>query len=185
MDDNEGKQRTANDRRGSRRVLTLFGIWLLFTSIVLAVGLPTVLASIRQSGVLTLLSSITETTKAKSQQQAKVWFFTSEGTIREFRQELVDWGGSSYHDSFESLLAGPKLSALKEGAVSFINPKTTLRGITLSNKVLYIDLSRHFMDSQDLGIAYEQLKRTGTAFSQVKDIVLLIEGERATLPDDL
>lgn len=166
-------------------MLTLFGIWLLFTSLVLAAGLPTVLRSIRQSGVLTLLNSAKQTQVSKSRKQVKVWFFLSDGSIGEFLQESADQGGSSYHESFESLLAGPTLAALKEGAVSYINPKTILRGITLSNKVLFIDLSRQFLESQDMKRAYEQLKRTGTDFSQVKDIVLLIEGERATLSGDL
>lgn len=100
-------------------------------------------------------------------------------------QEQAKQGGSAYHDTFESLLSGPKLQALKEGAISSIDSKTTLRGITLSNKVLYIDLSKHFLESKDIKRAYEQLRRTAKGFSQVKDIVLLIEGERATLPADL
>ncbi len=183
MEDNDEKQRTPKTTKGSRHTLALFGIWLLFTSLVLAIGFPIVLESIRQSGVLTLLKSTTETTS--NQQQVKLWFYTSDGSISEFRQEQDKQGGSVYHDTFESLLSGPKLQALKKGAISSIDQKTTLRGITLSNKVLYIDLSKNFLESQDLKRAYEQLRRTGKGFSQVKDIVLLIEGERATLPIDL
>jgi len=185
MDDNEGRRRITNDTKGSRHTLALFGIWLLFTSIVLAIGLPIVRESIRQSGVLTLLRTNTDTTQARNQQQAKLWFYTSDGSIREFSQTQVNLGGSAYHDTFENLLSGPKLQALKEGAVSYIHHKTTLQGITLSNKVLFIDLSKHFLESQDLKKAYEQLRRTGKGFSQIKDIVLLIEGKQATLPDDL
>ena len=185
MDDNEGKQRIPNDTREGRRTLALFGIWLLFTAIVLAIGLPIVLDSIRQSGVLTLLRTATDTEQTRGQQQARLWFYTSDGSIKEFKQNQVKRGGSAYHDTFESLLSGPKLQALKEGAISSIHHKTTLQGITLSSKVLYIDLSKHFLESQDLKKAYEQLRRTGKGFSQIKDIVLLIEGERAVLPDDL
>lgn len=185
MHDNEGKQKKANDTKGGSRPFALFGIWLLFTAAVLGIGLPNVLDSIRQSGVLTLLSTATDSTQTKGQSQAKVWFYTSDGSIKEFRQAQARQGGSAYHDTFESLLSGPKLQAIKEGAVSYINPKTTLKGITLSNKVLFIDLSKQFWESADLKSAYEQLKRTGKGFSQIKDIVLLIEGERATLPDGL
>ena len=166
-------------------MLILFGIWALFTAVVLAIGLPIVAKSIRQSGVLSLLGSTSSPSGEKEKQQAKVWFFTSERTLREFSQEQVRRGGSAYHDTLESLLSGPKHQALKEGAVSSLDPNTTLRGVTLSNKVLYIDLSRHFLESQDVKGAYEQLRRTARGFSQVKDIVLLIEGERATLPTDL
>ncbi len=185
MGDIEDRQRIPKGTKGRGRALALFGTWLLFTAIAFAIGLPIVRESIRQSGVLTLLNSPTGTTQTKAKQEVKVWFYTSDRSIREFRQEQTKLGGSTYHDTFESLLAGPKLQALKEGAVSLIKPETNLLGITLSNKVLYINLSSHFLDSQDLQRAYEQLKRTGKGFSQVKDIVVLIEGERATLAGDL
>lgn len=185
MDDNVGKQGIPNHTKGSRHALVLFVIWLVFTAIVLVIGLPIVLESIQQSGVLTLLNATTDTRKTTDQYQAKVWFYTADQGMKAFTQEQTKQGGSSYHDTFESLLSGPKLAAIRMGAVSYINPKTNLRGITLSNRVLYIDLSRQFMESQDLKKAYEQLKRTGKGFSQVKDIILLIEGERATLLDDL
>ena len=185
MDDKQEERRIPNKGQGGRHAFILFGVWVLFTAVVLAIGLPVVRTSIRQSGVLTLLGSASTTQKGKEEQQAKVWFFTADGTLSAFSQELVRLGGSAYHDTFESLLSGPDLQALKKGAVSSINAKTALRGITLSNKVLYIDLSRHFLESQDVKGAYEQLYRTGRGFSQVKDIVLLIEGERAMLPDGL
>ncbi len=184
MDDNEGKQEISKPTKGRGHSFAIFGIWLLFTAIVLVIGLPVVLDSVRQSGVLTLLKSASNTTQKGSKQQATLWFYTSDGSIRAFTQEQVKQGGSTYHDTFENLLAGPKLKALKEGAVSLVSPKTTLRGITLSNKVLYIDLSKYFLESQNLEKAYEQLRRTAKEFSQVKDIVLLIEGDRATLLGD-
>ncbi len=185
MVDNGEKQKLPQGAKRRSHALALFGLWLIFTGTTLIIGLPIVLDSVRQSGVLTLLSSPTETRATKSSQQASVWFYTSDGSARVFTQKQIKQGGSVYHDTFESLLAGPDLQALKEGAVSAIHPKTTLRGITLSNKVLYIDLSRHFLESQDLKKAYEQLARTAKGFSQIKGIVLLIEGERATLPAGL
>ena len=185
MDDNEEKQGIPNNAKKSWHTFALFGIWVLFTATVLVIALPIVRESIQQSGVLTLLKGDTGRVQAASEHQGRLWFYTYDGSIREFRQELVKHGGSSYHDTFESLLGGPKLPALTEGAVSSIHPKTTLLGITLSNKVLYIDLSKHFLESRDLKKAYEQLRRTAQGFSQVKDIVLLIGGERATLPGDL
>jgi len=185
MDDNEGRQRISKETKGSTRTLALFGIWLVFTAIVLAIGLPIVRESIRQSGVLTLLGTTTDTSQTRNQQQSKLWFYTSDGSIREFRQDQVKQGGSAYHDTFENLFSGPKLQALKEGAVSYIHHETTLQGITVSNKVLFIGLSKNFLKSQDLKKAYEQIRRTGLGFSQIKDIVLLIEGKRATLPADL
>ncbi len=170
-----------NNTRGGKRILTLVAIWVLFTAIVLAIGLPAVRQAIQKSGVLSLLSSTSASSEGKAEQQAIVWFFTADGSLREFAQEPVRRGGSFYHDTLESLLSGPKLEALKAGAVSSIHPDTVLRGLTLSNKILYIDLSRHFLESLEMQEACEQLRRTARGFSQVKDIVLLIEGERSTL----
>ncbi|MDY0288795.1 MAG: GerMN domain-containing protein [Sphaerochaeta sp.] len=184
MDDNEGKAKIPKGTRGGKHTLILVGIWVLFTLTVLVIGLPVVGASIRKSGVLTLLSTASDTTKKTGHHMARVWFYTSGGQLRPFTQAQARMGGSAYHDTFESLLSGAKEQALKGGAVSLIEPRTTLRGITLSNKVLYIDLSRHFLESEDLKGAYEQLRLTAKGFSQVKGMVLLIGGEREPLADD-
>ncbi len=177
MHDNEGKAKTPKGTGGGKHTLILLGIWGIFTATTLVIGLPLVRVAIGQSGVLSLLSAASDIPGKTEQHMARVWFYTSDGELHPFIQGQDRQGGSAYHDTFESLLSGAKGQALKEGAVSLIEPRTTLRGITLSNKVLYIDLSRHFMESEELHKAYEQLRRTAQGFSQVKDIVLLIEGE--------
>jgi hypothetical protein len=60
--------------------------------------------------------------------------------------------------------------------VSYIHPKTSLIGVTLSNKILFVDVSKDFLDSLDIEKATEQMKTTALAFSQVKDLVMLVEG---------
>lgn len=185
MDEIRSEGRIPKESQGGKRALILVGSWVIFTAIVLAIGLPIVRSSIRQSGVLLLLQSAPVPSQGAGKYQAEVWFFTPGGSLKKFSQQQTRGGGSAYHDTFECLLAGPKLQALQSGAVSSIKRGTTLRGLTLSNKVLYIDLSRHFMESEDLQGAYEQLKKTGKGFSQIKDIVLLIEGEQVTLTDEL
>jgi spore germination protein GerM len=86
-------------------------------------------------------------------------------------------GGSRYHDSFEALLKGPTRDALNLGMVSYIHPKTSLIGITLSNKILFVSVSKEFLQSMDLEKATEQLKATALAFDQVKDLVVLVENK--------
>lgn len=86
-------------------------------------------------------------------------------------------GGSRYHDSYEALLKGPTSEALRLGMVSYIHPKTSLVGVTLSNKILFVDVSKEFLQSKDIAKATEQLTATALAFDQVKDLVILVEGE--------
>lgn len=181
MNGEEAAQGPKEGRGMHRRALIIFVVWILFTATVLAIGLPIVHQSIQKSGVLNLLGTATERPKSQTQ-SVSVWFFTADRTLRAFRQRQQRKGGSTYHDTFESLLGGPDLQALKEGAVSWIQKGSRLIGLTLSNKVLYVDLSKEFLQSPDLDGAYEQLRRTATGFPQVKDMVLLIEGERFALP---
>lgn len=167
-------------REGHKRAFIIFSLWLLTTGATLAIGFPLVRTSIRQSGVLSLLGENTSIAQ-KATAQANIWFYTADGNIKMFRQDALRRGGSTYHDAFETLLAGPSLSSLKQGAASFINGKTYLVGITLSHRVLYVSVSKHFLESPNLTKAYEQLRRTAVGFSQVKDMVLLIDGEQVIL----
>ena len=149
----------------------------MFSLLVVAFGFPIVKESIKESGVLSLLQNA-ETDKTNSEKRTVVVCFSTYASgYQLFSQQQMRFGGSAYHDTFENLLSGPGHEALSQGAVSYIHPDTRLRGITLSNGILYIDVTKEFLQSPDLNKAKEQLKRTSTAFSRVKDMVLLIEKE--------
>lgn len=109
--------------------------------------------------------------------RVQVAFILSDGSALPFSYLATRYGSSQYHDTFEALLAGPPLEALKRGAVSYIEPKTRLRGLTLSNGILYIDFTRPYGESKYLDRANLQVRTTALEFSTVKDVVILIEGE--------
>ena len=106
----------------------------------------------------------------------QVFFITLDGKPTAFPIEQPRLGGSPYHDTFEALMAGPTLEILKKGAVSYIHPKTKLIGLSVSNRILYVDVSKDYILSKDQDKAYEQLKATAVRHTQIKDLVLLVEG---------
>ncbi|WP_319757578.1 GerMN domain-containing protein [uncultured Sphaerochaeta sp.] len=152
--------------------------WILFTLGVFALGYPRVRQAIVSSGVL-LYARQGEVTPLLSTQvrTVQVAFITARGKQQLVSLQTKRMGGSRYHDSYEALLKGPTREVLSSGLVSYIHPKTVLIGVTLSNKILFVDVSKEFLDSLDIEKAIEQMKTTAIAFSQVKDLVILVEGE--------
>lgn len=158
--------------------LLIFVIWLIFTLGVALIGFPRVRRGISESGVATLLATrSSQASEDTTMRRVRTAFILSDGSARPFSSLAKRYGGSQYHDTFEALLDGPPLEALKAGAVSYIEPKTRLRGITLSNGVLYVDFSRSYGQSEYQDRADLQVKTTALQFSGVKDVVILIEGE--------
>lgn len=152
--------------------------WILFTLGVFALGYPRVRQAVVSSGVLQY-ARIGEDSPLPSTQvrTVQVSFITASGEQQLVSLQTKRLGGSQYHDSYEALLKGPTREVLSSGLVSYINPGTSLIGVTLSNKILFVDVSKDFLDSLDIVKATEQMKTTALAFSQVKDLVILVEGK--------
>lgn len=175
------EDQTVPEKPRKRHHLVLFLLWLLFTLAFVALGYPRVKTSIEESGVLSLLAS---TAKELSTQQNKrsvdVVFALYPDTYQSFSIQQDRQGGSAYHDTFEALLEGPTVEVLKKGAVSYIHPDANLIGVTLSSKILYVDLSKEYLNSYDMQRARMQIQKTALLFSRVKDVVLLVEGKELT-----
>lgn len=161
-----------------RRTVLILLSWLLFTLLVVALGYPKVREALDESGVILLLENQqSEGGQSSTHRTVQVSFADSPTSFRLFSTSTQRLGGSAYHDTFEALLQGPDLELLKQGAVSYIHPDTSLRGLTLSNRILYVDLSKEYLLSSDLQRAFGQLRETALGFSRVKDLVVLVEGE--------
>ncbi|NCC65190.1 MAG: hypothetical protein EOM15_11100 [Spirochaetia bacterium] len=159
-----------------RRLLILI-LWLTFTMIVVLLSYPQLQRAVDASGVLTMLQQNSTTTSSnRNTRLVQVFFITLDGKPTMFPIRQTRLGGSSYHDTFEALLAGPDVQILQTGAVSYIHPNTRLIGLSLSNRILYLDVSKEYLQSKDKKIAYEQLKATAVRHTQIKDLVLLVEG---------
>lgn len=77
------------------------------------------------------------------------------------------------HDSLEALLDGPEEGS---GLATAIEKRTKLIGCTLSRGVLFIDLSKKFMKSEDITTAEKQVRETALAIEGVKKVVILVDG---------
>lgn len=151
--------------------------WLLFTLGVFVLGYPRVREAVVSSGVLQYARQGENSPLLSTQDRTvQVAFVTASGKQQLVSLQTERMGGSQYHDSYEALLKGPTREVLSLGLVSYIHPKTSLIGVTLSNKILFVDVSKDFLDSLDIEKATEQMKTTALAFSQVKDLVILVEG---------
>jgi spore germination protein GerM len=80
----------------------------------------------------------------------------------------------------ENLLAGPTREALADGGVTYIPTETSLRGLTVSNQIVFVDLSNAFLEpteeDPDMEIRSAQVRRTLMEDQTVKDVVILVEG---------
>ena len=157
--------------------LLILIIWLVFTLGVVrwATRRSSVLG---ESGVLTLLAERgQEQTGVASTRAVRVAFTLPDGTTKLYPITAVRMGGSVYHDTFEALLAGSPKEALTDGAISYIEPKTELRGVTLSNSILFVDFSAAYLDAPHRVLADRQVKATALAMSGIKGVVILVGGK--------
>ncbi|WP_332447830.1 GerMN domain-containing protein [Sphaerochaeta sp.] len=171
MDTNRPESKTS-----AKRPLLMVLIWVLFTLTIVAFGYPRVKQAVVESGVLSLLDQATEAKQYTNVRSVRVAFASFDGSYPLSTVSQPRLGGSVYHDTFEALLGGPTQEALKQGQMSFIAPGTKLRGLTLSNKILFVDVSKEYLQSPDMQKAYAQMKQTSLGFSNVKDLVVLVEG---------
>lgn len=84
------------------------------------------------------------------------------------------------HEAMEKLLEGPTREALADGAITYIPTGTSLRGLTVSNQIVFVDLSSAFLEptdkDPDLKIRSAQVRRTLLEDQSLKDVVILVEG---------
>lgn len=183
MESPKDTSESQHNQHGTKRILFAWGVWFLFSLIVVVFSFPIIKESIHKSGVLALLQDMETVHSNREMRTVDVCFSTYSSGYQLFPQQQMRLGGSVYHDTFESLLAGPDQQALSKGAVSYIHPETRLIGITLSNGILYVDVTKEFLQSPYQDKAKEQLRKTATSFSRIKDMILLIENEEQTISE--
>jgi spore germination protein GerM len=157
--------------------------WVVFTVVVAIVTGPAIKRSIAESGVAELIAQASESAGPSDMREVQVCFASFDGTFSLYTQTQKKLGGSAYHDCFECLLAGPDEQALEQGAITYIAPGTSLKGLTISEGILFVDLSDRFLESSDLSAASRQLELTAKGFDRIRDIVILVEGKEFSLPE--
>ncbi|MDD7200241.1 MAG: GerMN domain-containing protein [Sphaerochaetaceae bacterium] len=151
--------------------------WLVLSCLLVLGCLPKIRDAFKRSGVRELLASRSVEQVASDHRQVTVFFLDSSLKEVGFQQWQKRLGGDQYHDTLENLLAGPDLASIRKGAASFIAPDTELIGCTLSSRTLFVDLSRQFLGSPDLGKAVEQIETTMRAFDAVDRVQILVDGQ--------
>lgn len=150
--------------------------WLIFSSLLVLACLPRIQKAIEQSGVREMLASRSVEQVASDTRQVNVSFVDSSLANKLYRQWQKRLGGDAAHDTLENLLGGPNVANVQLGAASFIAPGTRLIGCTLSNRILFVDLSKEFLDSLDLDKAVRQVEETMCAFESIDQVSILVEG---------
>jgi len=178
---NETLRREPEEQADSKRpiMLFIFIAWIIWTLLLSIYFLPKVKQAVEDSGVITLIEDMKSREESPaSHRDVNVGYITYEG-VRIFNHATERRGSDKYHDTIEALINDYPYEALKEGAVSLINPKTKLIGLTAGNGICYVDLSKAFLDSRQFReyTAVDQIKETLLSYEEISKVVILIEGE--------
>lgn len=169
--------------KAMRRWWPLYLTFALIIILVLAtlIALPRIRRSFDEADVIPMvknyLSQQQEGSKG-SQAMAEVAFPLPSSTYRLYSLPIE--GRLPYHETIERLLEGPPYAALKDGAVTYIPPKTTLLGLTVRGKIAFVDLSKEFLIptawEEGYTLRREQIERS-LAPLQIERVNILVESK--------
>lgn len=174
-------------KHGSLTMLYTSLVLTIAIAIVFVISIPRIAQSIHESGMVDLIRQhLSETRQDDQNRQAvAVLFFpvpAKDGAHFQFSSYPVPIAGIlPYHETVEALLAGPPREALAEGAISFIPTRTRLKGLSLSNHIVYVDLSKEFLlpspwkQDGEFSLRIAQLTQSLTSRQGVRDVVILID----------
>lgn len=178
-----------NEYQKARNRLTLlicWGIWFVVSIVLIIFAIPHIKQAIKDSGAAQLLASHQSgiPTSTSSDYRTVLCSFIlpdAKGsyTQKQFPVIIRHTGTSTYHTAVEAVLSGPSVEALEQGAVTMIPKHTRLIGLTVSNAVAFVDLSKEFLSAEtelSLSLAETQIIRTLTQYDGVKDAVILVAG---------
>lgn len=182
--------RPKGDKKGHNQLLVIAYIIVITASLLaLLIALPSISRSIQKSDLGTLIEQDRLLKQnSESSQRAdrlrKIIFFIPLKTSTSYQGfEMPIAGNLPYHEAIEALLAGPPLAALQVGALSAIPATTRLIGLTVSEQVAFVNLSKEFLTPTPWGteVALEQIRQTLGGFSAIRTSVILVEGEMLEL----
>lgn len=164
--------------------------WLLLiiiVSLIIIFSLPRMKRAFHESGMLPLIREyklLQNTDEEYPSRYASVAFPVPLGKNNLFSYNSYPvriLGKEPYHETIEQLLAGPSYEALSDGVITFIPQGTRLIGLTVSNKIAFVDFSKEFLLptvwESSFALRTEQVKQTLYQENQIRNIVILVEGE--------
>lgn len=166
-------------------------MWLLL--IVVIVGsflysLPKIIRNYQESGLADTVSeyrSRESNTDTGETETVQIYFIMQDISTQDFTCNAVSVTTSSsinMNSLLELLLAGPDLSVLSKGFISFIPESTRLLGSRIVDHAAFINLSTDFVtvnnsNQQAVKLAIQQIVNTALSYELVEDVIILIEGE--------
>ena len=165
-----------------------FVFWILYAGVIGIISAPKAIVAVRESGVVDYIEGVLKQRSLPDTHKAPVCYAIpiSQTSVvyRLFSQDVPRTGATLYHDAMEGLLAGPSQDALSAGAVTFIAQGTTLRGLTVSENVAFVDFSGEFASSGSswgpggLETARMQIESTLKAVdASLEKVIILVDGE--------
>lgn len=165
-----------------------FVFWILYAGVIGIISAPKAIVAVRESGVVDYIEGVLKQRSLPDTHKASVCYAIpiSQTSVvyRLFSQDVPRTGATLYHDAMEGLLAGPSQDALSAGAVTFIAQGTTLKGLTVSENVAFVDFSGEFASSGSswgpggLETARMQIESTLKAVdASLEKVIILVDGE--------
>lgn len=159
--------------------LIILMIYFIVTISLFILLFPKIKTSLEESGFKSIFYGINSIKNNPKNQELSFVLLTNDGyKIKRFPSYY-----RTLHQAIESLIKGPDEEALKEGAITLLDPKTNLIGLSNSNGVYFIDFSSAFLNSgislgiSGLDLAKQQIFDTiKSQDSSMTDLIILIEG---------
>jgi len=158
---------------------------IVFSVILVLVAFPKMRQALHDSQMISLVSTYLDQSKNQSETSHEITLaFPIPKNDGQFSYEsfaMQSMAAASSHEIMEALFTGPSKAALSAGAVSFIPSGTRLIGLTISDQIAFIDVSKEFLqpsiwEQHQHVLKKEQILRTLKSNVPVKDVVLLVEG---------
>ncbi len=195
QDEFEEEKTTQSKPKGLKRgafLVIAFIFWIIYAGVVGIICAPKIIVAFRESGVRSYVQNAIAQKNQTKVHEASLCFAiplsSSQVTYKIFTQDVKSVNATLYHDAIEGLLEGPSKEALSNGSVSFIAQGTSLRGLTVSEDVAFVDFSGEFLASgsewgtRGLETAITQVEKTIKACNPaIKDVVIMVEGSTLVL----
>lgn len=170
-------------------LLIAFIAWVIFTTVIILVSAPKIQIALQQTNAVEVFMNRKELRETADNTTVTLYFVEPKDAenygLIGFKTDVRKGTSTSYHDALEGLLKGPSDQALSYGAISMIPKGTRLKGVSISNKIAYVDLSSEFLekggsfDKNYVDTArWQMLKTLQAVDTSVREVEILINGKR-------
>ncbi len=170
-------------------LLLAFIVWVVFSTVIILVSAPKIQVALKETNAVEVFRNRKNLRDTADQTTITLYFVEmkdySEYGLLGFKTDVRKGTAGDYHDALEGLLQGPSDQALSHGAISMIPKGTKLNGVTVSNRIAYVDFSSEFIE-QNVTIdenyqetaRWQILKTLQAVDASLREVEILINGKR-------